>query len=292
MVRRGLEPFWNFLEFGDRVVDKMKALAGRDEPLAVPPTHAVLGTPMLGPWPAGYKVAVFANGCFWGSEKGIWRLPGGGIYTTAVGYCGGFTKNPRYDEVCSGRTGHTEGVQVVYDPKKISFVDILRWFWEAHDPTQGMGQGHDRGTQYRSGFYWFDDEQKELVERSARAYQEELTRAGINRKITTEMKPASDFDQLFYYAEEYHQQYLAKPGSRPYCSAQPLLIPLPLFDQWAPPALWHHAPKLTKSFWDEHAPTPHCVVRAENEPLVGAPSQVQRAPPPLNPLAPLTPLTP
>ena len=147
-----------------------------------------------------------------GLEKGIWRLPGGGIYTTAVGYCGGFTKNPRYDEVCSGRTGHTEGVQVVYDPKKISFVDILRWFWEAHDPTQGMGQGHDRGTQYRSGFYWFDDEQKELVERSARAYQEELTRAGINRKITTEMKPASDFDQLFYYAEEYHQQYLAKPG--------------------------------------------------------------------------------
>ena len=121
--------------------------------------HYVLKNKMEPPYPDHLKVAVFANGCFWGSEKGIWRLPGGGIYTTAVGYAAGFTPNPTYEEACSGMTGHTEAVQVVYDPSKISFVDILRWFWEAHDPTQGMGQGNDRGTQYRSGFYWFDEEQ-------------------------------------------------------------------------------------------------------------------------------------
>merc|ERR1719217_1331386 len=127
---------------------------------------------MKGPWPEGYKVAVFANGCFWGSEKGAWRLPG--VYSTAVGYAAGFTPNPTYEEACSGRTGSTEAVQVVFDPSKISIVDILRWFWEAHDPTQGMGQGNDRGTQYRSGLYYFDDEQKALFEASAKAYGEAL----------------------------------------------------------------------------------------------------------------------
>eukprot|EP00962_Isochrysis_galbana_P059563 scaffold33224_cov129-Isochrysis_galbana.AAC.6 len=124
-----------------------KALPGRATPLSVPDRHYVLGNKMQGPWPEGHKVAVFANGCFWGSEKGIWRLPGDGIYTTAVGYAAGYTPNPTYEEACSGRTGHTEAVQVVYDPEKISFVDILRWFWEAHDPCAGMGQGNDRGTQ-------------------------------------------------------------------------------------------------------------------------------------------------
>merc|ERR1719217_238901 len=143
-----------------------KALPGRPTPMQVPDRHYVLGN-KLEEVPEGYKVAVFANGCFWGSEKGIWRLPKG-IHSTAVGYCAGFTPNPTYEEACSGRTGHTEGVKVVYDPEKISFVDILRWFWEAHDPTSGMGQGNDRGTQYRSGFYYFDEEQKALIEAARR----------------------------------------------------------------------------------------------------------------------------
>jgi peptide-methionine (S)-S-oxide reductase len=132
------------------LISPEKALKGRAEKMRVGMKHYVLANPMEGPWPEGHKVAVFANGCFWGSEKGIWRLPGGGIYSTAVGYAAGFTPNPTYEEACSGQTGHTEAVQVVYDPAKISFVDILRWFWEAHDPTCGMGQGNDRGTRAHS----------------------------------------------------------------------------------------------------------------------------------------------
>ena len=150
-----------------------------------------------------------------GSSKGIWRLPGGGIHSTAVGYAAGYTPNPTYEEACSGLSGHTEAVQVVYDPEKISLVDILRWFWEAHDPTQGMGQGNDRGTQYRSGAYYFDDEQKALIEASKAAYEGALAASGIAGPITTEVAAASDYDQLFYYGENYHQQYLAKPGARP-----------------------------------------------------------------------------
>lgn len=183
--------------------------------------------------PKGYKEAVFANGCFWGSEKGIWRLPKG-IHSTAVGYCAGydlllflllldvycqveavcahlpcnlvrFTPNPTYEEACSGRTGHTEGVRVVYNPEEVSFVDILRWFWEAHDPTSGMGQGNDRGTQYRSGFYYFDDEQKQLIEASKGAYEKALEeKTGAARGITTEIATASDYEKyggLWYFAE-------------------------------------------------------------------------------------------
>merc|ERR1712048_248207 len=165
----------------------------------------------------GFKVMVFANGCFWGSEKGVWRLPGGGIYSTAVGYAGGFTPNPTYEEACSERTGHTEAVQVVYDPSKISLVDILRWFWESHDPTSGMRQGNDQGTQYRSGLYYFDDEQRQIFEASKAAYEKKLgDLGGVGRgrgKISTEILPASDFEVPFYYAEDYHQQYLAKPGA-------------------------------------------------------------------------------
>lgn len=229
--------------------------------------HYVLGTDMT-KVPEGHKVAVFANGCFWGSEKGIWRLPPeGGIYSTAVGYCAGFTPNPTYEEACSGRTGHTEGVRVVYDPAKISFVDILRWFWEAHDPTSGMGQGNDRGTQYRSGFYYFDDEQKQLIEASKEAFEKQL-----GRPITTEIAPASDYDQyggLWYYAEPYHQQYLAKPGARPYCSAKPQGVPLADFDSWCPDALKEkHAPKLPESFWKKHGPKAGCsVVQETDEPI-------------------------
>lgn len=206
------------------LIDPKNALPGREQKMMVPARHFVLGNKMLDT-PDGHKVAVFANGCFWGSEKGIWRLPGDGIYTTAVGYCAGYTPNPTYEEACSGRTGHTEGVKVVYDPEKISFVDILRWFWEAHDPTSGMGQGNDRGTQYRSGFYWFDEEQKALIEASKAAYEKALSDAGRGRgAITTETAAASDYEQyggLWFYGEGYHQQYLAKPGARPYCSAQP-----------------------------------------------------------------------
>ena len=202
---------------------------------------------------------------FWGSEKGIWRLPGGGIYSTAVGYAASLTPNPTYEEACSGRTGCTEGVQVVYDPAKISFVDIIRWFWESHDPCSGMGQGNDRGTQYRSAAYWFDDEQRQLLLASKDAYQAALSAKGINRAITTELLPASEHDPLFYFAEDYHQQYLAKPGSRPYCSAQPQCVPLPPFDSWAPSALSHHEPKLPDGFWETHggrsAPRAHAPSR-------------------------------
>jgi peptide-methionine (S)-S-oxide reductase len=209
----------------ETMVEKERALPGRPSEMPVSDKHFVLGTPMKGPWPAGFKVAVFGNGCFWGSEKGIWRLPGGGIHSTAIGYAAGYTPNPTYEEVCSGRTGHTEAVQVVYDPSKISFVDILRWFWEAHDPTAGMGQGNDRGTQYRSGFYWTDDEQRQLIEASAAAYEAALSKkAGKPRNITTEMKAASEFDTIFYYGEDYHRARLAPPPdvARYGCSCDPL----------------------------------------------------------------------
>jgi peptide-methionine (S)-S-oxide reductase len=210
----------------ETMVEKERALPGRPSEMPVSDKHFVLGTPMKGPWPAGFKVAVFGNGCFWGSEKGIWRLPGGGIHSTAIGYAAGYTPNPTYEEVCSGRTGHTEAVQVVYDPSKISFVDILRWFWEAHDPTAGMGQGNDRGTQYRSGFYWTDDEQRQLIEASAAAYEAALSKkAGKPRNITTEMKAASEFDTIFYYGEDYHRARLAPPPdvARYGCSCDPSL---------------------------------------------------------------------
>jgi len=192
------------------MVSKDNALPGRATPMKVAPKHFVLGTPMQGPWPEGHKVMIFANGCFWGSEKGAWRLPGGGIYATAVGYAAGFTPNPAYEEACSGRTGHTEAVQVVFDPAKISFVDILRWFWESHDPTQGMGQGNDRGTQYRSGLYYADEEQKALIEASKAAYQNALGQA-----ITTEVAAASDYEQCFYYGEDYHRAPPPHPGAQP-----------------------------------------------------------------------------
>merc|ERR1719213_882975 len=233
-------------------------LPGRDTALPVPQKHFVLKNPMKGPWPEGHKVAVFANGCFWGSEKGAWRLPG--VYSTAVGYAAGFTPNPTYEEACSGRTGSTEAVQVVYDPKKLSFADILRWFWQSHDPTQGNRQGNDRGTQYRSGFYYFDNEQKALIEASKAAYEKLL-----GRTITTEIASADDYEQyggLWFYAESYHQQYLAKPGARPYCSAQPQCVSLPPFEEWAPAELKEaYAPKLPEDFWAKHGPKPHCVIR-------------------------------
>jgi len=179
------------------------ALPGRDEPMPVPAAHDVLGTPIAPPFPEGLQQAVLGMGCFWGAERIFWNAPG--VYTTAVGYAGGYTKNPTYEEVCSGRTGHTEAVLVVFDPKLTSYDEILRLFWENHDPTQGMRQGNDTGTQYRSAIYVADDEQAAAAEASREMFQTELARAGYG-EITTEIAPAGPF----YYAEPYHQQYLAK----------------------------------------------------------------------------------
>ncbi len=181
-----------------------QALPGRPvRPFSVPKTHAVLGTPLEGPWPAGLEVAHFALGCFWGGEELFWQLPG--VYSTAVGYAGGSTENPTYEEACTGRTGHTEAVQVVYDPALVTYEQLLKVFWESHDPTQGYRQGNDIGTQYRSAAYWTTPEQKVVLEQSLQAYAAVLAQKGYD-PITTEVGPAP----TFYYAEEYHQQYLHK----------------------------------------------------------------------------------
>jgi peptide-methionine (S)-S-oxide reductase len=182
---------------------KDQAPAGRSDRMPVPPTHHVNGARLEPPFPAGFEKALFGLGCFWGAEKKFWEQPG--VYTTAVGYAAGYTPNPTYREVCSGLTGHSEVVLVVFDPKKVSYADLANVFWESHDPTQGMRQGNDFGTQYRSGIYYFDDAQRETAERSRDAFQQELTKAGYGR-ITTEILPAPEF----YYAEDYHQQYLSK----------------------------------------------------------------------------------
>ncbi len=180
------------------------ALAGRtDQRMSVPDQHYVNGRPLVGPWPDGYATAVFAMGCFWGAERIFWQTEG--VWSTAVGYAGGYTPNPTYEEVCSGRTGHTEAVLVVFDPAAISFGQLLARFWEEHDPTQGMRQGNDSGTQYRSAVYTTDDNQAELAAKNREAYQARLSDAG-HGEITTEIAPLGDF----FYAEAYHQQYLAK----------------------------------------------------------------------------------
>jgi peptide-methionine (S)-S-oxide reductase len=186
-----------------RLPEAGRALAGRDEPVAVPERHEVLGTPLTPPFPQGTAQAVFGMGCFWGAEKAFWGLDG--VHTTAVGYAGGITPNPTYREVCSGLTGHTEVVLVVFDPARISYQELLKVFWEQHDPTQGMRQGNDVGTQYRSAVYTADDGQQAAAEASRDQYQARLRDAGYGA-ITTEIRPAP----ALYYAEDYHQQYLAK----------------------------------------------------------------------------------
>ncbi|WP_084000707.1 peptide-methionine (S)-S-oxide reductase MsrA [Actinomadura kijaniata] len=185
------------------MVSPDKALPGRDEPMPVPPRHEVLGGPLAPPYPDGVEVAEFALGCFWGAERKFWQTPG--VVSTAVGYEGGYTPNPTYEEVCGGLTGHTETVRIVYDPAEVSYETLLRVFWEAHDPTQGMRQGNDVGTQYRSAIFTRDEAQRKLAEASRDAYQKVLTAAG-HGKITTQITPATDF----YFAEDYHQQYLHK----------------------------------------------------------------------------------
>jgi peptide-methionine (S)-S-oxide reductase len=186
-----------------------QALPGRSERMRVPETHLVNGARLEPPFPEGTERALFALGCFWGAERAFWQVPG--VVSTAVGYAGGFTPNPTYREVCSGQTGHAEAVLVVFDPRRVSYEDLLRLFWESHDPTQGMRQGNDEGTQYRSAIYYVGEAQREAATKSRDAYQQKLNEAGYGA-ITTEIAPAPEF----YYAEDYHQQYLAR-NPQGYC---------------------------------------------------------------------------
>jgi methionine-S-sulfoxide reductase len=193
----------NFLARKSQMPSAAEALPGRQTKMPVPAQHEVNGHPLQPPFPAGLEQVVFGLGCFWGAERLFWRLPG--VYTTAVGYAGGHTPNPTYEEVCSGRTGHTEAVLVVYDPKVIGFEALLKAFWEGHDPTQGMRQGNDQGTQYRSAIYTSTPAQRQAAEQSKAAYQKRLS-ASRYGEITTEIADAGPF----YYAEDYHQQFLSK----------------------------------------------------------------------------------
>ena len=195
------------------------ALPGRAEPMSVPATHAVTGARVTPPFPDGLELALFGMGCFWGAERVFWTMPG--VYSTAVGYAGGFTPNPTYDEVCSGLTGHTEVVRVVFDPARLPYTALLGIFWEQHDPTQGMRQGNDVGTQYRSAIYTYGEVQRAAAEASREAYQRVLS-AARRGEITTEIRAAGEF----YYAEDYHQQYLAK-NPWGYCGIGGTGVPYP-----------------------------------------------------------------
>jgi peptide-methionine (S)-S-oxide reductase len=199
-----------------------EALAGRPDPIPTADKHFVNGRALKGPYPEGLEIALFGLGCFWGAERVFWKTPG--VYVTAVGYAGGATQNPTYQEVCSGRTGHTEVVLVVYDPKQVSYAELLRRFWESHDPTQGMRQGNDVGTQYRSAVYTYDEAQRKQAEASRDAYQGALGKA--RGKITTEILPAPDF----FFAEDYHQQYLAKNPAG-YCGLGGTGVSCPIFKE-------------------------------------------------------------
>jgi len=197
-----------------------QALPGRSAVMPVPTKHFVNGNPLKAPFPDGMETALFGLGCFWGAERKFWQIPG--VYTTAVGYAAGYTPNPTYQEVCSGMTGHNEVVLVAFDPQQVSYAQLLKVFWESHNPTQGMQQGNDVGTQYRSGIYTYSDSQQQQAEASKTAYQTALTQAGYG-KITTEILPAPDF----YYAEDYHQQYLAK-NPNGYCGLGGTNVACPL----------------------------------------------------------------
>ncbi len=215
--------------------------------------HAVLSTPLRAPLKQGEEEILFACGCFWGAEKSFWKLPG--VITTAVGYAGGYVDSPTYQQVCSGRTGHTEVVRVVWNQDSIDISDLLKMFWECHDPTQGNRQGNDRGTQYRSAIYTTTSNQLELAHSSKKSYQESLMNNNF-KAITTEI----DSNKTFYFAEDYHQQYLAKPGSRPYCSAMPTKVKLRSFpgcNYKLPDEVWSHFD------WSIN----HCVLRSSNNPI-------------------------
>jgi len=207
-----------------RMVTPDDALPGRATPLLPHPApHAVLGTSLTGPWPEGTQVLYLAMGCFWGAEELLWRLPG--VVTTSVGYMGGYTPNPTYEEVCTGRTGQTETAMIAYDPDQLTTYDVLKAFWENHDPTQGYRQGNDTGTQYRSAIYFTTDEQRQVIERTRDAYAEVIAGRGYDA-ITTEIGPASE--QTYYLAEEYHQQYLYKVPNGYRCHANTGLALPPL----------------------------------------------------------------
>jgi peptide-methionine (S)-S-oxide reductase len=212
---------WFFKSKPDVVPSPAEALAGRSTPIMQPGIHTVLGTPIAGPWPDGTKTAIFGLGCFWGDEKDFWQLPG--VVTTAVGYAGGSTPNPTYQEVCTGRTGHAEVVLVAYDPSRVTYELLLKTFWEHHDPTQGMRQGNDVGTQYRSIILVADAEQRAAAEASKALYQAQLSMSGYGM-IATEIVDATT--NPFYYAEDYHQQYLQK-NPRGYCPIHATGVKLP-----------------------------------------------------------------
>jgi peptide-methionine (S)-S-oxide reductase len=200
-----------FGRYATQMVEPGKALRGRAEPMPVPERHTVLGTPLAPPYPAGTQVTEFALGCFWGEERKFWQTPG--VVSTSVGYEGGYTPNPTYEEVCTGLTGHAETVRVVFDPAKVSYRELLKVFWESHDPTQGMRQGNDTGTQYRSVIFYHSPEQKAAAEESRATYEKKLAGVGYG-PVTTEIVPAGEF----YFAEDYHQQYLDK-NPNGYCGA-------------------------------------------------------------------------
>jgi peptide-methionine (S)-S-oxide reductase len=226
---------------------------GESEASPIQSPHQVLSTEILAPAGTGQGEVLFGCGCFWGAEKGFWRLPG--VVTTAVGYAGGEIANPSYERVCSGSTGHTEVVRVVWNKQMIDFSDLLKLFWECHDPTQGNRQGNDRGSQYRSAIYVDDPELFQLAMASRDAFQASLNNSGFG-EITTQISR----DQKFFAAEPYHQQYLAKPGSRPYCSAQPTRVGLGPFSGChflLPSSVWNHYD------WS----VSHCVLRGENAPI-------------------------
>ena len=240
------------------VVSESDALPGRQEEMRVSDKHFVLGNSIKS-FPDTLETCVFATGCFWGTEKMFWRVPG--VFSTSVGYVGGFTQNPTYEETCSGRTGHTEAVQVAWDPKVVSFADLLAMHWTCHDPTQGNRQGNDAGTQYRSGIYCSTAKQKEMAEASAEVYAKALSEAGHPRsEITTEINGPGD-NCAYYFAEDYHQQYLAKPGARPYCSAQPTGVPVPAA------FLEANGAKLSAGYWAKYGPRPGCTIQVSNEPV-------------------------
>jgi peptide-methionine (S)-S-oxide reductase len=210
---------WFFDSAKSRMPKPDETLPGRPTEMPVPERHAVLGTPLKPPFPDGMQVADFGMGCFWGAEKLFWQIPG--VYSTSVGYSGGSTPNPTYEEVCTGRTGHIETVRVVFDPAKVSYGELLKAFWEEHDPTQGMRQGADHGTQYRSAILTHSDEQRREAEASRDAFQDRLTAARMGT-ITTDIRPAGDF----FYAEAYHQQYLLK-NPNGYCPNHATGVTLP-----------------------------------------------------------------
>lgn len=233
-------------------------LEGRQQEEKLSNAHFVLKTPIQPPFPAGSAVGIFATGCYWGTEKGFWRMPG--VLSTAVGYAGGTTPNPTYDETCSGRTGHTEAVMVIYDPTKLSYADLLKQFYESHNPAQKDGQGGDRGTQYRSAIYTYDDEHLLLANASKLSYEKVL-----GKTIHTEIKSIKEAGP-WYYAHEAFQQYLARPGARQYCSAEPQGKPLPPYEEWKPEGVkGEHDHKLPPAYWKEHGPKPHCAIRGPVE---------------------------